>query len=110
MHRSDNPGEVTEPRHAHHVKSASTLANIFMCLTNHEVDDGTEEERRNEPHREDVAEDLGEEIGRNPVESVGVLVNEDGALLDEELHSREVSKHLIHDDEEKRPHPGKTQA
>ena len=51
-------------------------------------DDGVEE-RGDHASGQDLADDLGKEVGAGPVEAACLLVHEEGALLDEELEGRD---------------------
>ncbi len=54
--------------------------------TDHPVGNGAEKQDGDEPHWDDVAEDLGQEVDRDAVEAVAALVHEDLALADEEVN------------------------
>lgn len=46
------------------------------AATNHEVGDAAEHQARERPQREDVRQDLAQEIDRNPVVATDVLVSD----------------------------------
>ncbi len=70
------------------------------ALTDHPVGDGGEDNERKQPQRNDVAEDLGQEVDGHTVVTVTTLVQEEPATKYEQLDRRHVAECLVHDDEE----------
>ena len=72
--------------------------------SDHKINDRREENRRDDAQWNQIAQQFGDEVGRDVIIAAGIFVDEQNAFLEEQFDRREIRHHLIRHDEEDRAH------